>query len=82
MSEVEKKIIALVRRMRPYLQRDGGDLRYVGFKDGVVYVELLGACIGCQAIDVTLKDGIEAVLTDEIPEVIRVELADSQRDSL
>ena len=78
MNEVEKKIIALIRKMRPYLQRDGGDLRYVSFKDGVVYVELLGACIGCQAIDVTLKDGIEAVLTDEIPEVIRVELSDNQ----
>lgn len=75
MSEVEKKILAVIRKLRPYMQRDGGDLRFVDYKNGVVYVEMLGACVGCQSIDDTLTDGVEAILMDEVPEVCRVELA-------
>jgi len=73
MGEVENQIKRLITRIRPYLQRDGGDLKFIKFEEGVVYVELLGACVGCASIDITLKQGIEAIILEEIPEVIRVE---------
>ncbi|XMB86292.1 NifU family protein [Mycoplasmatota bacterium WC44] len=73
MGEIEKQVKELIHRIRPYLQRDGGDLRYVKFEEGIVYVELLGACVGCASIDVTLKEGIEAIILEEIPGVLKVE---------
>lgn len=69
---VESEIIDVINRIRPYLEGDGGDLEFVKFEDGIVYIKLLGACQGCSLIDVTLKDGIEAMLMDEIPEVMGV----------
>jgi Fe-S cluster biogenesis protein NfuA len=75
MSEqnTEKQIIDILTKIRPYLQRDGGDVKYVKFEDGIVYVEMLGACVGCSALDSTLKDGIEAILLEEVPGIIGVE---------
>lgn len=64
----------ILNKIRPYLQQDGGDVEYVDFKEGIVYVKMLGACIGCTSIDVTVKDGIEALLLEEVPGVIGVEL--------
>ena len=69
---IESEIIDVINRIRPYLEGDGGDLEFVKFEDGIVYIKLLGACQGCSLIDVTLKDGIEAMLMDEIPEVMGV----------
>ena len=43
------------------------------YEDGIVYVEMLGACVGCSALDSTLKDGIEAILLEEVPGIIGVE---------
>ena len=71
-NDIEKKIIEVLDRIRPYLENDGGNLEYIKFEDGLVYVRLLGACAGCSMIDITLKDGIEAMLMDEIPEVLGV----------
>lgn len=70
---IEKQVKELIHKIRPYMQRDGGDLEYVKYEDHVVYVRLLGACIGCAAIDVTLKDGIERIILEEVPGVIAVE---------
>ena len=72
MEEVEKKIIATIDKMRPFLISEGGDIEYVKFEDGIVYVKLLGQCNNCPMADVTLKDGIEVALVNEIPEVIEV----------
>jgi Fe-S cluster biogenesis protein NfuA len=69
----EKQIIEILHKVRPYLQRDGGDVKYVKFEDGIVYVEMMGACVGCSALDSTLKDGIEAILLEEVPGIIGVE---------
>ena len=69
------QIKVILNRIRPYLQQDGGDVEFVEFKDGIVYVKMLGACIGCSSIDTTVKDGIEALLLEEVPGVIGVELA-------
>ena len=70
--DVEKKIIEEVEKLKPYLQNDGGNIEYVKFEDGKVYVKLTGACAGCSLIDVTLKEGIEEILVSEIPEVKEV----------
>lgn len=68
--ELEQKIIKTMDRIRPYIQRDGGDMQFVKIDDeGIVTVKLLGACIGCHLVDYTLKGGVEALLMDEIPEV-------------
>lgn len=70
---IEKQVQDIIRKIRPYIQRDGGDIRYVRFEDGIVYVEMLGACVGCGALDTTLKDGIETILLEEVPGIIGVE---------
>ncbi len=72
--EVEVQIKTILNKIRPYLQQDGGDVEFIEFKDGIVYVKMLGACIGCSSIDITVKDGIEAMLLEEVPGVIGVEL--------
>ena len=69
---VEEKIINEIEKLKPYLQNDGGNIEFVKFEDGIVYVKLTGACAGCSLIDVTLKEGIEEILTSEIPEVKEV----------
>ena len=72
-EEIEKKVKLILNKVRPYLQHDGGDLEFVKFEDGVVYVKMLGACVGCSSIDLTIKDGVEAILLEEVPGVIAVE---------
>mgnify|MGYP000940578872 CR=1 FL=1 len=67
------KIKAVLDKTRPILQQDGGDIEFVDFKDGIVYVRMQGACVGCSAINVTLYDGIESILLAEVPEVIGLE---------
>lgn len=69
---VVKEIKRVLEKIRPYLNSEGGDLEYVDFKEGIVYIRLLGACDGCMAMDYTLKDGIEALLVENIPEVLEV----------
>lgn len=72
MSEVEQRIVDVINKIRPFLISDGGDIEYVKFEDGIVYVRLLGHCSNCSIMDVTLKDGIEVALINEIPEVVEV----------
>lgn len=68
--ELERRIIKSMDKIRPYIQRDGGDMQFVKIdENGIVTVKLLGACIGCGLVDYTLKGGVEALLMDEIPEV-------------
>ena len=72
-ATIEKQVKEILHKVRPYLQRDGGDVKYVSYEDGIVYVEMMGACVGCSALDSTLKDGIEAILLEEVPGIIGVE---------
>jgi Fe-S cluster biogenesis protein NfuA len=67
--EVER----VLEKIRPALQADGGDVELVDVDGGVVKVRLTGACGGCPMATVTLKNGIEALLKEEIPSVHRVE---------
>ncbi len=67
-----EQVDILIDKVRPYLQRDGGDIEVVNIEDGIVYVKMLGACDGCMAIDITLKQGIETMLLENVPGVIAV----------
>lgn len=71
-EEVISKIKEVISKLRPYLQNDGGDVLFKRFEDGVVYVHLVGACSNCPMATMTLQDGIENALLNEIPEVIKV----------
>ena len=71
-NEIEIKIKNLIEKIRPYLINDGGDLEFIKYEKNIVYVKLTGACEGCPMMDITLKDGIEELLKNEIPEIIEV----------
>ena len=67
---LEEKVKTALEDVRPSLQADGGDVEFVSVsEDGVVSVKLTGACGGCPMAQMTLKNGIEAYLKKEIPEV-------------
>jgi Fe-S cluster biogenesis protein NfuA len=73
-SELVKQIRELIdTRVRPAVAQDGGDIIFRGFSDGIVQLELHGACAGCPSSTATLKSGIENMLKHYIPEVIAVE---------
>lgn len=59
-------------RIRPAVQRDGGDISFVKFENNIVYVKLMGKCVGCAYAEVTLKQGVEKTLQNYIPEVHEV----------
>lgn len=71
-DNIELRIRAIIDKIRPFLVNDGGNLEFVEFKDGIVFVRLMGACEECPMLDVTLKDGIEELIINEIPEVKEV----------
>lgn len=62
-------------RVRPAVASDGGDIRYRGFRSGVVYLQMQGACSGCPSSSATLKQGIEGLLKHYVPEVSEVRAA-------
>lgn len=70
---VEERVQEVLDKLRPFIQRDGGDVELVEVKDGIVRVRLLGACGSCPSSTITLKAGIERALMEEIPEVKEVE---------
>lgn len=71
---MEEKIIAALEEIRPYLQRDGGDLEFIAYTDEkVVQVKLKGACSGCPYSQMTIKGGVEKLLKEEFPEIAGVE---------
>jgi NFU1 iron-sulfur cluster scaffold homolog, mitochondrial len=73
-SEIEKQIRELIdTRVRPAVAQDGGDIIFRGFHDGIVQLELHGACSGCPSSTATLKSGIENMLKHYVPEVVAVE---------
>lgn len=77
--EIEEKIALVkktIEKVRPYIQGDGGDVEFVKLEDDIVYVRVHGACVGCMALDATLKDGVEALILDEVEGIKEVRLAD------
>lgn len=73
-----KLIKQTIKKLRPYLNADGGDLDFVKFEDDIVYVRLLGACIGCSSSDDTITNSVEALLLEEVPGVIGVEVVEEE----
>ena len=75
-ENIELKIKMLIDKIRPFLISDGGNLEFVKYDDNIVYVRLLGACSNCSMMDITLKDGVEELIINEIPEVKEVRRID------
>jgi Fe-S cluster biogenesis protein NfuA len=73
MDMTDEQVQAVLDKIRPALQADGGDVQLVGIEGGVVKVSLHGACQGCPMSQLTLTNGVERVLKQELPEVERVE---------
>ena len=72
-GEIEKKIIKILdEKIKPAVARDGGDIKFKEFKNGVVTVQLQGSCSGCPSSIVTLKQGVQNLLRHYIPEVKEV----------
>ncbi len=75
---IEQQIIQTLEKIRPFIKRDGGDVEFDSFIDGVVYVKMHGACQGCSLIDSTLSDGIGILLMEEVPGVKDVKTIDQK----
>ncbi len=71
-EKIVKRINEVLDKIRPYLENDGGSVKFNRFENGVVYVTLIGACRECPLASSTLEDGICSALINEIPEVIKV----------
>ena len=72
-NEIEKQIISILEtKIRPAVAKDGGDIRFVEFKEGIVKVELQGSCSGCPSSTMTLKQGVQKLLCHYLPEVKEV----------
>lgn len=78
MEDTKELIIKTLDKIRPFIQRDGGDVEFVDFKDGIVYINMKGACADCAMVDTTISEGIEIILLEEVPGVIGVKLANQQ----
>ena len=73
-DEIEKKIISILEtKIRPAVAKDGGDIKFKEFKNGIVKVELQGSCSGCPSSTMTLKQGVQNLLCHYLPEVKQVE---------
>ena len=74
LDEIEKKIVKILEeKIRPAVARDGGDIKFKEFKNGVVKVQLQGSCSGCPSSTMTLKQGVQNLLKHYLPEVKEVE---------
>ncbi len=73
-ADLEKRVKDVIASIRPYLQNDGGDIEFVSLSDDkIVYVELQGHCGSCPHALATLKQGVEAAVREEVPEIVSVE---------
>lgn len=72
MQTTEEKIKEIIDKLKPFLISEGGNIDFVKYEDNVVYIKMMGACANCEMLDLTLKEGIEASIISEIPEVKEV----------
>lgn len=68
------RVNEVIAEVRPFIQSDGGDIELLKVEDNIVYVSLSGACVGCPSSIYTLKNGVEARVKEEIPEIESVEM--------
>jgi Fe-S cluster biogenesis protein NfuA len=72
-DDLKKLVEQALAKIRPFLQRDGGDIELIEVTDGIVKVRLTGACKGCPMSQMTLKQGVERLLMQEVPGLKQVE---------
>lgn len=70
--ENEKVIIEIIDKLKPFLINDGGNIEFIKYENDIVYIHMMGACSNCSMLDLTLKEGIEAAIKEEIPSVKEV----------
>lgn len=68
----QEKIIEVIDQLRPFLVNDGGNIEFIKYEDDIVYIHMIGACANCQMLNLTLKEGIEVAIKEEIPTVKEV----------
>lgn len=71
-QEATKKIIDVIDTLRPFIINDGGNIEFIKYENNIVYIQMMGACADCAMLDLTLKEGIEMAIKDEVPEVEKV----------
>lgn len=71
-ENIEQKIKNTIEKIRPFLINDGGDIEFIKYEENIVYIKLKGACKSCPMMDITIKDGIEQLLINEISEIKEV----------
>ena len=69
-----EEVSRIIAEIRPFLQADGGDVELLKMEDGIVFVRLVGSCVGCPSSLMTLKHGVEARLKEAVPAVKSVEM--------
>ena len=69
---MKEQIISVLEQIRPFLQRDGGDVEFVDYseEDKIVFVKLQGHCAGCPYASMTVKNGIESILKEQFPDTV------------
>jgi Fe-S cluster biogenesis protein NfuA len=72
LTPIEERINTALDRIRPMIAADGGDVWLIRVENATAYVQMLGACGGCPASHLTLKNGIEAVVLEDVPEITAV----------
>lgn len=69
---IEEKIINIIEELNPYIELEGGKIEFIKYENNKVYIRMLGACTDCEFVDNTVKDNIQQVIIEEIPEVVEV----------
>lgn len=69
MKNETEKIVEIINKLKPFLINDGGNIEFIKYEDGIVYIRMMGACANCQMLDLTLKEGIEAAIMSEVESV-------------
>ena len=67
--KVEERVIEIIDILKPFLASEGGNIEFVKYEDGIVYIKMLGACAECMYVDDTISSSIESTIMEEIPEV-------------
>ena len=71
---MEEKVLKVIDELRPFLMNDGGNIEYVKIENNILYITLQGACANCPMQEITLKEGIEKIIMDRVPEIKEVKI--------
>ena len=72
--KLEQEVVKIIDELRPFLMNDGGNIEFIKIEDNIVYVMFQGACMDCMLQDFTLKDGIEKMIINKVPQIKEVRL--------